>query len=434
MCLWMMLIACGTKPGQPTDAPPLGADTAAPTRPSAPTAATASTASTGATGTTALTSHTGHTGDSGGGPPRGLAGDLGPSTIVLPSAPGELVPIGVMPRRDGPDQVVVLDGPTMVNHLLRGPFPAGEHVITALWDGVSTLPLSHLVPASDVDGDGSNDAWVGLELHAGPLPTTRPPLAVLPGTGWGAPLVSDADLDGDGHVDLLLHDGSQLRPVVLFGPLDGAPQPIARLGPTSYEYLFEVGVFRDHYGPGAHAVGMWAQRSKQALPYELFDGRLLAPGGDYVEPAFTVTGWVSLSPLGDVDGDGFGDMGFGSTVLRGPLQPEGGAAPASDVPHLVVDGGFVIDDLGDLDGDGAVELLVVDASRTEYSVLMSPHSDPIDVAGGVRIGLVDHTLGEAVVGDVDGDGLPDLLVQSYFSGGSELHVYTGADVVAAKAP
>jgi len=413
-----------------------GSDTGSDTGPASPTSPTAATTDTGAAG-----SGTGATGDT-------AAPDPGhPATTILTGSGDDLwVSAWVVRRSEGPDAVGIGDYGADRVYLLSGALPAGTHAVTDVWDGHSELPITDaVVSTGDLDGDGYDDAWVGCELHRGPLPTLHPPLAVLPGDGYcsrfGAPVVSDVDLNGDGHVDLVLQDGSYDRPTVLFGPLDGVAQPPATVGPRPSKLVVELRVFPDAFGPGEAAIGVMNILGYRGdAPYELYAPEPMVPGGDYSEPSLSITpSWwtTQLEPAGDLDGDGLADtISDGDRVVSGPLPRLSDGVEVSDLPGLDIVDGVVAAVVPDLVGDGIDELLIQQADGSLH-LLLSPHPGPgvgvIDGTAGLKLALGDRWSSPDFL-DLDGDGVDDLVVIRYGdSSGDEptVHVFDGAELLSA---
>jgi hypothetical protein len=292
---------------------------------------------------------------------------------------------------------------------------------------------SSLAALDDVDGDGIGDLAVGapesgfldagqvwvLFLKAdGTVKSTQRmgifgeggfagPLAFL--DFFGCALASPGDLDGDGIGDLAVG-------------ADGADDGGAEKGAVWILFLRADGSVKDEQKISETQGGL---------------GAVLSPQGRFGS---------SLAPLGDFDGDGLGDIVVGSELDGGRgsawillLNADGTVKAAQRIGSL--SGGFggtlgagdafgcSAAFLGDLDGDGigdlavgaegdddfgadqgAVWILFLAADGTvksqakinEGSGLGSP-LDPLDRFGGSVGGL----------GDVDGDGIPDLAVGAY---------------------
>ena len=121
--------------------------------------------------------------------------------------------------------------------------------------------------------------------------------------------------------------------------------------------------------------------------------------------------------IGDLDGDGipdlavanaendFGDSDDVSVLLGvgdGTFAPEQRFA-AGDLPRSV--------SIGDLDGDGAPDLAVVNAFSNDVSVLLNQSTDPADLDGDGAVGSGDLGIllaawgGGDAAADLDGDGV-----------------------------
>ena len=156
--------------------------------------------------------------------------------------------------------------------------------------------------------------------------------------------------------------------------------------------------------------------------------------------------------LGDLDGDGYGEVGFGFVnhnpegygngaveLFFGPLAE----VESMDAPDAKLVGpgerlGYDLAGLGDLDGDGGSELLIgggaqpnATSSKIGAVVSFSPFSGTVDLARQA-VGLYDGSernsfgMGVASPGDMDGNGSPDLLVEAGNWGSAGTDVVPGA--------
>ena len=141
----------------------------------------------------------------------------------------------------------------------------------------------------------------------------------------------------------------------------------------------------------------------------------------------SISGTVSFSPrvdfttgvqprsvsIGDIDGDGKPDLAVANldgtvSILRNISTP--GTINLSPKVDFVAGAGSLKVDIGDLDGDGKPDLAVANANDNSVSVLRNT-----SISGAVSFSTrVDFTTGtkplSVVIGDIDGDGKPDLAV------------------------
>ncbi|MEU6433489.1 FG-GAP and VCBS repeat-containing protein [Streptomyces albidoflavus] len=284
--------------------------------------------------------------------------------------------------------------------------PGGRHVLVTVLVAVAVLAYLVLLPsdevapvpgspcradgpartdpllAPDLDGDGFGELVYedarepdGFQVVVVPGSARGPDAAratVLDRDDLGVPdsvqSIDDtwrptvADLDGDGHLDLVVSGAAQ----VVWGGPDG---PRA---------------------DGPH-------------------GRVPLPGGPYADAPVA----------GDVDGDGHLDLvayrftaeNPGLVVLKGPFERSGAPADTVEIPTPVNKAASPALLLGDADGDRAADLAVYD----------SPWDPPLLLTGGADTpsGLSDKPqrlpAGESVAfGDFDGDGRRDIAVGQSF--------------------
>ena len=157
--------------------------------------------------------------------------------------------------------------------------------------------------------------------------------------------------------------------------------------------------------------------------------------------AFGATTAAVRTAVGDVDGDGFGDTilatGPGvplrvavvsgaddATLLVAPFAPFAGSEDFAG-------GGFV--SAGDFDGDGRAEFVVTpDTSGGTRVTVFSRNGDGSLATRANFFGIDDPNFrggARTAVGDVNGDGVPDLTVAAGFGGGPRVALYDGATVL-----
>lgn len=218
-----------------------------------------------------------------------------------------------------------------------------------------------------------------------------------PGASWGVSVACAGDVDGDGTGDVVL----------------GAPQdPSGGAGAGAIAFAFGP-IDATRSGPTAEVV--------------------LAGGA-----AHDNTG-ISVAAAGDVDGDGLGDVLVGAWQHDGVARDSGAAylvrgsargALHMDAQDIVLAGdgpdayaGFAVAGAGDVDGDGLSDVLVSSfhaRTRGAIGLLYGPvrrGAVLLDDADALLRGASegDHAgIAIGAAGDVDGDGLGDVLVGAPF--------------------
>lgn len=255
------------------------------------------------------------------------------------------------------------------------------------------------VTVADIDGDGRGEMVVGGDTALLLVDGTGAQLAAVP---WGRADISHPeasatqDLDGDGRDDVIVNVyGDTLTTAVLFGNRPDVVELFDWHGTA-------VG---DLTGDG---------RGDVEVGNEIYAGPL-----QDASPAATV--WESTAGrsagghgVGDVTGDGLDDLvaqGFSRWLVEGPLSGtvyavDTGVRLESDIATATIG--------SDVDGDGVRDLVVLRDSRLVYV----QRGGPISTWTGEHTGEVEieswQYAGVAVgsMGDVDDDGREELYIQA----------------------
>jgi uncharacterized delta-60 repeat protein len=154
---------------------------------------------------------------------------------------------------------------------------------------------------------------------------------------------------------------------------------------------------------------------------------------------FGSTGTPTRTASADVDGDGVADVvavtGPGTALQLAVLSGKDGSvlvAPFDPFGGGFAGGGYVA--AADLDGDGRAEFVVTPDQGGGPRVTifgLTPGGAPTTLANFFGIDDPNFRGGaRGAVGDVDGDGTPDLIVAAGFGGGPRVAIFSGQSVAA----
>ncbi len=264
-------------------------------------------------------------------------------------------------------------------------------------------------------------------------PAARSPLVPAPGSPHaigGEPAdVAVGDVDGDGHADLAVVDGEGGALVVLSGDGAGGFGGPRRIGlPPGLDPGPHFVVLGDLDGDGALDAAVTAHDSNDVVLMRGSGEGAFAPF-----PASPVASGNEPPPhnhglvLADLDGDGDLDLLFGNqdrgtvAVLRN--YGRGGFAPAPGSPFPAVASPYPFA-VGDLDGDGAPDLAVPDLGGSTVALLRGGGDGTFAPFPGSPLETPPRPF-SAALGDLNGDGHADLVVSHDDSPRASIHLGEG---------
>ena len=349
-------------------------------------------------------------------------------------------------------------------------FSGADGSVLYTFDGLAALDDLGIAVAGagDVDGDGHADLIVGAWQSEADNPAggyfgagyaqvfsgaTGAMLHTFTGSTeldrYGVSVAGVGDLDGDGLSDLAVgasyfgsHDGA-IGPgrLYLYSGADGSLL-FTIDGDDDYDELGSaVAGTGDLTGDGVPDLLVGADGDRDNWPDNGFGSVTLRSGADgsVVFKWWSTGGYEDfgnrVAVVGDVDGDGSVDLaGAGRTEVRIWSGADGsllhlvhGQGWQGYGSELSVAGG------GDLDGDGRVDFVVGDPMATQWGAL----GGLVSVYSGADGSLVQRLLGTqtghlfgtgvAIPGDLDGDGLADLLASAPGDGAGRVDLTTRFD-------
>ena len=359
----------------------------------------------------------------------------GPSNFGTGGAAGELVG----GAGSGTDVVISSTYGAGV-FVFAGPFAPGGASVDVSSASSWILPPSPSsyywgVAVDDFTGDGVDDLAMGdwgqsnVYLFEGPLDpgalSTADAIEIaIGGTGYaGNSLIASGDLTGDGEADLLIHS-SYTGLYVAEGPITagrtwnstdpGGTDGVIQLKPSSQ--VDPMSGSGDIDGDGLNDIFTGGH------DYPSYNWRIvgyLGPVSDLASADFTLkgtNGGPSTAILGDVDGDGYDDVGISgynitAAVIPGRPTAEWEAADLGDykteiLSSISTSAGTIVA-LGDVDGDDRADVGVVSNGMVVWMGAVLANGGIFDNTSGTALGG-SGSFGSPV-GDVNGDGLDDFL-------------------------
>ena len=292
-----------------------------------------------------------------------------------------------------------------------------------------TEPIS--VAIGDLDGDGKPDLAVvnGGHDRVSVLRNTASSGSIASGsfatkvdisTGTGPESVAICDLDGDGKLDLAVANrGSRSVSILRNTSSIGTVSFAAKVDFTATALATRIAI-GDLDGDGLPDLAVTRRDDSRVSVF-----RNTSSIGT-VSFVFGSAFFTGSSPrgvaIGDLDGDGKPDLavansGSASVSVFRNTSSSGTVSFASKVDFTTGTSPFSIA-IGDLDGDGKSDLAVANSGSASVSVLRNTASSGSITSGSFDT-KVDFTTGtnpySVAIGDLDGDGKPDLAAANYSS-------------------
>lgn len=257
-------------------------------------------------------------------------------------------------------------------------------------------------------GDGTVSVFVG---QGGDAFQPAVSFSVGPTSGTGAKSILAMDVNGDGYLDVVTGDVNQNQVAVLMNNGDGTAQPVEYYSVPSGPAYLAAGDF-NHNGKPDLAITQQNAASVSVLVNNTLPTP--EPGGlNYLAPQTLTNGHGNMADgvaTADFNNDGYPDIAASYLednavrVLLGNGTGSFNTAaeyPVGHQPYWVV--------AGDLNNDGYADLVTTNTADGTVSVLMNTGGGT-GTFGAAKTYNVGHFPFQVAIGDLNGDGIPDLAV------------------------
>ncbi len=278
--------------------------------------------------------------------------------------------------------------------------------------GVGQAPSSVIITDLDADGDADlaltnlHDDTASVLLNNGDATFADD---VTYGVGDGPSFVAAGDFDGDVDRDLAVVNSFRNTLSILHAHSDGSFQDVVNL---------DVGE-----GPSAVAIDDLDGDGDLDLAVAIRGGIPFVPGkvsillnqgdGAFAEQVAFGTGtYPEFVAIGDLDGDGDGDIAVTDTVDHTvSILLNGGAGRFADAVAYNTGPSPLYLAIGDLDDDGDLDLAVANGDGENVSILLNHGDGTFADHVTYQVGGGDFSIPTSIaLGDVDGDGDLDFAV------------------------
>ena len=287
--------------------------------------------------------------------------------------------------------------------------------------------LTQAVAVADVNSDGLVDIIIGNELQPNQLLLNKGNASfeevpgALPDDSFITSAMEVADINGDQHIDLIIANFGAAEPnQLLLNQGDGTFKEVSDAFPSNDHNSMTIAV-ADMDGDGRLDILIGTGMNQQnELLLNQGDSTFKGENGTLGPLAYSIA-------VADVDGDGRVDFLIGNHNASNYAYLNKENFAIKDMPGVFPDGSSKTRNIAvaDLNGDGVPDMVIGNFGEPNQVLLTQAQDGRLQEVGS-DISLGNTLTSALAIGDLDGDGMPDIVIGNRDQSSNQVMINKGA--------